>query len=513
MRFIKSIFSTILIIGLIIISSCSDDEQSEDQLTADFSATVNNGTIVTFINSSENATSFAWEFGDGNTSTEESPVHTYSASGTYTVKLTATANGESEFISKAVEVSSLYHESGYFVVSNVITSAAGGVFGQYFPEIPEGDVDLTQGTAYQVFFMRDQLNEFLYGNPLDGSAGIAKLAVSKETNQLVEVGKLTTIDFVGSVTIINENLGFYSGFNFESIFVFNPTTMLTIKEIDMSGATKFPGNEETNFANMIYNSVTGKLLVTVYTDIEATPQFYDADKTYIEVVDVATQTWEKEIVLENAEYTIFRGNQNTVIDEAGNTYFISQGQYGLDGGVGPSAPAGSRPQLIRVNSNSEFDKDYSFNPVDALGLQNNFIQLFTGMVYAGNNKAYGVATAGPESQEIVALLIKFSAGTMTDEEFTELRDLVFNDDAQVIVEIDLISKAVSFVPNMPLTAGFGFPFMFNYDGEIFLNFFSPDAGFNGYYQIDPSTSEATRLYNVTAGGISHQLIDLSINNK
>ena len=38
----------------------------------------------------QNASSYAWDFGDGNTSTDESPVHTYAAGGTYDVTLTAT---------------------------------------------------------------------------------------------------------------------------------------------------------------------------------------------------------------------------------------------------------------------------------------------------------------------------------------------------------------------------------------------------------------------------------------
>ncbi len=39
---------------------------------------------------SSNATSWAWDFGDGQTSTSQNPSHTYSAAGTYTVKLVAT---------------------------------------------------------------------------------------------------------------------------------------------------------------------------------------------------------------------------------------------------------------------------------------------------------------------------------------------------------------------------------------------------------------------------------------
>ncbi len=45
---------------------------------------------VTFNSSSENTDSFVWDFGDGNTSTTENPVHTYAEEGTYTVTLTVT---------------------------------------------------------------------------------------------------------------------------------------------------------------------------------------------------------------------------------------------------------------------------------------------------------------------------------------------------------------------------------------------------------------------------------------
>ena len=44
---------------------------------------------VTFVNSSTNATAYIWDFGDGATSLESSPVHTYTSSGVYTVTLQA----------------------------------------------------------------------------------------------------------------------------------------------------------------------------------------------------------------------------------------------------------------------------------------------------------------------------------------------------------------------------------------------------------------------------------------
>ncbi|MDR1757811.1 MAG: PKD domain-containing protein [Bacteroidales bacterium] len=44
---------------------------------------------VSFENTSENATSFTWNFGDGSASSEKSPTHTYTSGGSYTVTLSA----------------------------------------------------------------------------------------------------------------------------------------------------------------------------------------------------------------------------------------------------------------------------------------------------------------------------------------------------------------------------------------------------------------------------------------
>ncbi|MBS1772852.1 MAG: PKD domain-containing protein [Bacteroidetes bacterium] len=62
--------------------------------TASFSGTNITGCTApltaTFTNSSSNATSYAWDFGDGGTSTASSPTHTYNATGSYNVRLIAT---------------------------------------------------------------------------------------------------------------------------------------------------------------------------------------------------------------------------------------------------------------------------------------------------------------------------------------------------------------------------------------------------------------------------------------
>lgn len=59
---------------------------------------------VTFTNASTNASGFVWDFGDGNTSTQESPSHTYSGDGYYEVTLTATNSAGDSQASRAVVI-------------------------------------------------------------------------------------------------------------------------------------------------------------------------------------------------------------------------------------------------------------------------------------------------------------------------------------------------------------------------------------------------------------------------
>ncbi|MFN8560605.1 MAG: PKD domain-containing protein [Anaerolineae bacterium] len=65
-----------------------------------------NGLNVQFVNQSTGpVTTFLWEFGDGTTSAEQNPLHTYGAGGTYTVTLTVgDANGRTSSTSQQVSV-------------------------------------------------------------------------------------------------------------------------------------------------------------------------------------------------------------------------------------------------------------------------------------------------------------------------------------------------------------------------------------------------------------------------
>lgn len=97
-------------VTLIVSSSHSSDTLTLSNLimaaegaSASFSSVVS-GDTVTFTNTSTNAVSYLWDFGDGNTSTEENPEHIYSQNGNYDVTLTAFGSCDTTTVTQAVEI-------------------------------------------------------------------------------------------------------------------------------------------------------------------------------------------------------------------------------------------------------------------------------------------------------------------------------------------------------------------------------------------------------------------------
>ncbi len=84
----------LLLTPLVFLYSCSGDDVEIPALDPQFQTDpefVEVALPVMFDNLTTNANSYSWDFGDGNTSTEVSPTHTFEEPGTYEVTLTATA--------------------------------------------------------------------------------------------------------------------------------------------------------------------------------------------------------------------------------------------------------------------------------------------------------------------------------------------------------------------------------------------------------------------------------------
>lgn len=95
MKKFRLIAGILTLIGLtaVIFTACKEEED-KPLPDASFSFTASgDGRTIQFTNESTEALTYLWAFGDGQTSTEASPLHTYPDFGTFSISLTATGDG------------------------------------------------------------------------------------------------------------------------------------------------------------------------------------------------------------------------------------------------------------------------------------------------------------------------------------------------------------------------------------------------------------------------------------
>ncbi len=107
--FLRNIFLFLGVFSFLTFVSCKEeeDEPTPEAPVASFQYEVSDDSflMVTFSNFSQNADSYSWNFGDGQTSTEENPTHTYAEAGSYTVVLTASnSEGATANFSQTIEI-------------------------------------------------------------------------------------------------------------------------------------------------------------------------------------------------------------------------------------------------------------------------------------------------------------------------------------------------------------------------------------------------------------------------
>ena len=101
-----SLILTLVAFVAIMVMSCSKDTPAP---TAEIFATID-GYTVTFNPTVTDVSTYAWDFDDGETSTEAKPVHTYAASGTYTVTLVVKGEGGEATATKGVTIAASLEE-------------------------------------------------------------------------------------------------------------------------------------------------------------------------------------------------------------------------------------------------------------------------------------------------------------------------------------------------------------------------------------------------------------------
>lgn len=150
------------------------------------------GTQVNFNNTSTQADTYSWNFGDGNTATTASPQHFYGTAGTYTVRLIATRCGRSDTLDKIITTGPLGWEESNTDVFTV------------WPN-PAKDILLIQATEntndiYNIH-ITDLAGKTVFENTFSGKQNID---VSALKNGVYHIGIYSKTEMVFSRKIIKQ---------------------------------------------------------------------------------------------------------------------------------------------------------------------------------------------------------------------------------------------------------------------------------------------------------------------
>ena len=192
---------------------------------------------ITFINTSENADSYFWEFGDGTNSTIKNPVKTFTQTGEYAVRLTCTNLATSTIKSYVSTISVFVFQGGLVLngdfegginpwrlgVANPIPSillvtenqntyfsvnvtATGNPFDVNLSQI---GINMTQGTTYRLTFdaWSDINRSMVVGIGLSG----APFTNQSVTRNLTPTVQSFSIDLVANFTNANSRVIFDMG--------------------------------------------------------------------------------------------------------------------------------------------------------------------------------------------------------------------------------------------------------------------------------------------------------------
>lgn len=104
-------------------------------------------------------TSYLWDFGDGSTSEETSPIHTYTASGTYTIKLTVSSCLQSDSIEKPITI-------------EMPNTTDESIYGPTFYPNPTDDLLHFENAQYGTIIINNALGQYILQKQLRGETQI-----------------------------------------------------------------------------------------------------------------------------------------------------------------------------------------------------------------------------------------------------------------------------------------------------------------------------------------------------
>jgi PKD repeat protein len=167
-RLLNMLTGLVLLCCASLLNSCSKDAATPAP-TASFTYAAN-GRDVTFTSTSTNAKTYAWDFGDGTTSTDQNPKKTYGVYGKYTVKLTVVGAGGTK--------TSLPDELTLAKTSSVVIDASVAEWAN----IPEITVPAKFGTITKVKVDYDALKIYFYVEGTGSLGGFMDVYLNTDNN-------------------------------------------------------------------------------------------------------------------------------------------------------------------------------------------------------------------------------------------------------------------------------------------------------------------------------------------
>ncbi len=131
---------------------------------------IDNNLIVDFTNTSMYATSYNWDFGDSNTSTDTDPTHTYATGGSYNITLIATNSCGNDTITILVDVITGIH--GVNITSDALSiypNPNNGYFELEYSSINNNDfyIQIINMTGQKVFTQKYSKNIIEFNTTID----------------------------------------------------------------------------------------------------------------------------------------------------------------------------------------------------------------------------------------------------------------------------------------------------------------------------------------------------------
>jgi len=179
---------SILIPIILLIASCGKEDSTggppTSELTASFelpTGDIFENSAVSFINTSQGADSYRWDFGDGGTSTDKSPTYQYNTAGSYNIKLTAIdTDGSSKDVSKSITI-----KETPSTLTSLFDISAG-------PYVTKKDIILTNNSIKATSYLWD------FG---DGNTSTQTSPTLQYSSDGTYVIKLTAFDSAGQTSV------------------------------------------------------------------------------------------------------------------------------------------------------------------------------------------------------------------------------------------------------------------------------------------------------------------------